>query len=199
MKRSPYGRSPESYLLGPDQEPDWKGKYRRAADERDEWQAKAYALEREIRMEFDDPSACTVPICLKERSEYSRTGLCADHMHTAWEDMREWHREQQFEIDKKRSPEPKQWVVYYIQMGERIKIGRSTNLRRRLQSFHALPEQLLAIEPGPFEREQERHRQFAEWRHAGTELFDVNKPLQEHIEACVGTFGDPKQYIEPSR
>ena len=195
MKRSPYGRSPESFLLGPDREPDWRDKYERAASERDEWQAKAYELERALRSEFIDPTVCTVPICLKERSEHSRTGLCADHMHAAWEDMREWHRMQDEEARRGRPEEAKKWVVYYIRMGERIKIGRTTNLRRRLQSFHATPDQLLAIEPGPVEREQERHRQFAEWRHGSTELFADSAAIMGHIDACVKMFGEPRQYL----
>ena len=94
------------------------------------------------------------------------------------------------------------WVVYYIQVGENIKIGRTTNLLRRMQALCAQPEQVLAVEPGVVvdgvNREIERHREFAEWRIPGTELFTPNAALHRHIQTAVAMFGDPSQHVRSS-
>ena len=91
------------------------------------------------------------------------------------------------------------WVVYYIAMGDRVKIGRSANLAERMKSLYVQPDQLLAVEPGVtvngVNREIQRHREFAQWRMVGTELFEKSEELSLHIEQVVATFGDPHRYI----
>lgn len=53
-------------------------------------------------------------------------------------------------------------IVYYLSFAERVKIGTTGNPRKR---FRNLPyDTLLATEPGGRAKEQERHRQFAEFR-----------------------------------
>lgn len=73
-------------------------------------------------------------------------------------------------------------VVYYVQVGDLIKIGTTSTLRNRLSHFP--PDSvLLATEPGGHDVEAARHRQFAsllydsdtsfrEWFHAAPELLD---------------------------
>lgn len=94
----------------------------------------------------------------------------------------------------------KPWVVYYIQLGDRVKIGRTTDLRKRLRSLHALPDQLLAVEPGVVidgvDRELERHREFAHLRVPRTELFERDEHLNRHIEQVRSTFGDPSALLD---
>lgn len=70
-------------------------------------------------------------------------------------------------------------VVYYVRIGNRVKIGTSTNLRDRLQAIN--PEELLALELGGHNVESRRHRQFASLRTHG-EWFRYEGPLAEHIE-----------------
>lgn len=50
-------------------------------------------------------------------------------------------------------------VVYYLRFGDRIKIGTTTNLRTRLISVPC--DEVLAVEPGSYALERERHEQFA--------------------------------------
>ena len=70
-------------------------------------------------------------------------------------------------------------VVYYMRFGDRVKIGYSSNLARRLT---AIPnDELLATEPGTRAVEAARHRQFRELRLTG-EWFDHVEPLVGHIE-----------------
>lgn len=69
-------------------------------------------------------------------------------------------------------------VVYYMRIGNRIKIGWSTNLPLRLAAIN--PEELMATEPGNRVLERVRHDQFAELRTHG-EWFELNVRLTDHI------------------
>jgi len=53
-------------------------------------------------------------------------------------------------------------LVYYARRDDLIKIGTTTQIRRRLSAQDIT--ELLAVEPGHFELEDERHTQFAEHR-----------------------------------
>lgn len=70
-------------------------------------------------------------------------------------------------------------TTYYMRIGNRVKIGYSTNLDLRMRTFN--PEELLATEPGGRVREAALHRQFASLRTAG-EWFRYESPLVEHVE-----------------
>jgi hypothetical protein len=71
-------------------------------------------------------------------------------------------------------------VVYYMRLGDRVKIGVTTNLTARLASVR--PEELMATEPGDRSIEQARHRQFAHLRTSG-EWFKLEAPLTDFIDA----------------
>lgn len=91
-------------------------------------------------------------------------------------------------------PAPRQFprtdVVYYIRFGDRIKIGTSTNLPKRLT---VLPyDELLAIEPGNVSREKARHREFAASLIPGQlEWFEATPALLAHAAALRQRFGPP--------
>lgn len=70
--------------------------------------------------------------------------------------------------------------VYYIRWGDRIKIGTSTDVRSRLGQLYY--DELLAIEPGGYAHERERHTQFAEYRYEKyREWFNIAPALMFHI------------------
>lgn len=69
-------------------------------------------------------------------------------------------------------------VVYYMRIGNRVKIGCSTNLVTRLAAIN--PEELMATEPGDLGTERERHEEFAELRTHG-EWFRLEGTLAAHI------------------
>lgn len=69
-------------------------------------------------------------------------------------------------------------LVYYMRLGNRIKIGTTTNLRGRLSSLQ--PEELLGTEAGDASLERERHRMFAHLRVCG-EWFRDDPSLRAHI------------------
>jgi hypothetical protein len=75
-------------------------------------------------------------------------------------------------------------VVYYMRIGDRVKIGMTTNLRSRLEAIN--PEELLAIEKGGRTVEAARHKQFADL-HTHGEWFRLEGVLVEHIERLRST------------
>lgn len=74
-------------------------------------------------------------------------------------------------------------VVYYMRIGNRVKIGHTAKLADRVRTIG--PEELMAIEPGGYGTEQIRHRQFAELR-THREWFRLEEPLTDFIEQLQG-------------
>lgn len=70
-------------------------------------------------------------------------------------------------------------VVYYMRIGNRIKIGYSNNLAKRLAAIN--PEELMAFEFGDNTLEYTRHLQFRDLRTHG-EWFRHEHPLAAHIK-----------------
>lgn len=91
------------------------------------------------------------------------------------------HQHDQVKKDRsaKLQADRKYQVVYYMRIGNRVKIGTSTNLKVRLEAIN--PEELMCTEPGGHPLEKQRHHQFAELRTHG-EWFRLEGELQQHIE-----------------
>lgn len=71
-------------------------------------------------------------------------------------------------------------VVYYLQVGDHIKIGCTVNIKQRLTGY-PLNRRLLATEPGYELEEAHRLTQFAEFRDMGREWFRPGPRLVDHI------------------
>lgn len=73
-------------------------------------------------------------------------------------------------------------VVYYMRVGNRVKIGYTVNLKGRVLALS--PEAVLATEPGSYAVESARHEQF---RHLRThnEWFRLEEPLVAHIRKLM--------------
>jgi hypothetical protein len=75
-------------------------------------------------------------------------------------------------------------VVYFVRMGDLIKIGTTTNLHSRISSLSLTMSHVLATERGSYSREGDLHRRFAslrehgEWFRAEPELLDYIKSLK---------------------
>ena len=96
-----------------------------------------------------------------------RESLALDQLKAGQQRIDDWHRAREF-------------VVYYIQIGEHIKIGYTSNLRTRLKIYPPT-RRLLATEPGDARDEGRRHKQFQHLLHAGREWFRPGPDLIEHI------------------
>jgi hypothetical protein len=78
---------------------------------------------------------------------------------------------------------PEREGVYFLQQGDRIKIGYSTNIRKRARgdAFASHPVRLVAWVPGTLTRERELHQQFGDLRVHG-EWFRLDDTLVEFIK-----------------
>lgn len=78
-------------------------------------------------------------------------------------------------------------VVYYVQIGDYIKIGYTKHLRNRMRSLRVTNDALLAIEDGDRARETARHREFVGDRvHRRMENFHPSERLLAHIDGLGG-------------
>lgn len=82
----------------------------------------------------------------------------------------------------------KGWV-YYARVGDRIKIGYSTNVRRRMGQYPP-GSVLLAVEPGTKAMESTRHKQFFHLLDAAREWFRQDDELKAHIAKIRSRWGD---------
>ncbi|MFF1547138.1 hypothetical protein [Streptomyces sp. NPDC058291] len=88
-------------------------------------------------------------------------------------------------------------VVYYIRRGNLIKIGTTRAFVNRMRSL--MPDEVLAIEPGSYSLENQRHQQFEETRFGrdrrGTrnEYFHPSPRLIDHIRSLRAQHGTPDQ------
>lgn len=85
-----------------------------------------------------------------------------------------------------------QSVVYYVRIGDVIKIGFTGNVKQRMSQLRVPIDAILATEPGGREIEATRHKQFADLRVGTLENFRPEKRLIDHIDAVREYHGDPK-------
>lgn len=156
---------------------------------------------------------CAWPNCDKQDDTFptSRVGiLCLDHAWSVHLAVREMRLDEltgfQFEAAINRLADDRAQVVkqnrlreqrgqqpgwvYYLRVGERVKIGYSADVKRRMRAYP--PEsRLLAVHPGTPQLETDMHRRFTGSRAAGREWFRETPDLSEHIEQVVAQFGEP--------
>ncbi len=80
--------------------------------------------------------------------------------------------------------------IYYLLISGRIKIGYSTDVKRRLRSYPP-DSPLLALHPGTKTLEHEMHLKFTGSRAAGREWFLDTEELRHHITTVIDQFGEP--------
>lgn len=81
-------------------------------------------------------------------------------------------------------------VVYYVRFADRIKIGTTFNLARRMTGVPH--DTVLATEPGGRELEQARHAEFAQHRISRRmEWFNSGADLLAHIQVLQTQYGIP--------
>lgn len=91
-------------------------------------------------------------------------------------------------LKPKRPPSPP--IVYYVRIGEFIKIGTTTQPAVRFRVLEV--DEVLATEPGSFDLEARRHVQFGHLRIEdlrGRELFRAGDDLLRHIESLRSQAG----------
>ena len=77
-------------------------------------------------------------------------------------------------------PVPREEVVYYVRLGDHVKIGYTSDLKARMNKYGPTAR-LLATERGTMSTESARLRQFAQYLDAGKEWFRPGPRLMAHI------------------
>jgi len=72
-------------------------------------------------------------------------------------------------------------VVYFLRNGNRIKIGTSQNLKRRIAALSLRLDDVVLVEHGHQEHERALHRRFDDLRVGDTEWFALAGALAEHL------------------
>ena len=85
-------------------------------------------------------------------------------------------------------------IVYYMRLGEFVKIGTTIQIRTRFDAIH--PQGVMVVEWGDRELERKRHNQFAAI-HSHGEWFHLQPQLVEHVFALRESFrGEGGETIE---
>ena len=145
--------------------------------------------QRESGAFCDQPSlpGAPFPICLKHAAKIMaflndmKPDALEDRMVVAAEAIRQ-NRASRAERERRA---PDVYVVYYLQVGDAIKIGYTGNLPKRLRAYPPNAK-LLAYEPGGPALEAQRHQQFAGDLTAGKEWFTPSDRLLSHIAEIKG-------------
>lgn len=89
-------------------------------------------------------------------------------------------------------------VVYYVQIGEHIKIGYTSRLKARMKTY-PITRRLLAVEAGGLSIEKQRHNQFKQYLDQGNEWFKPGPELLVHINTLRLGSGSTPIKIPPGQ
>jgi hypothetical protein len=101
---------------------------------------------------------------------------------------REWERNRQAGHAARTIAAREDGIVYYVRIGDRIKIGWTGCLHARMGQL--MPDEIMAVEPGPLALERQRHDEFCGLLIVG-ERFKPAPRLLAHIAEVRKRCGDP--------
>lgn len=106
----------------------------------------------------------------------------------------EQHRREEREAEAALSRDIAPGWVYYLLVGDRIKIGWTADVRSRMRAYPPNAD-LLAVHPGTKMLERDLHHQFTSWLAAGREWFADCEDIRAHIAQVLERFGEvPKEF-----
>jgi hypothetical protein len=140
---------------------------------------------------------CLIAACNSAADACSRFQLCPVHAIAVANEVNSQRDEWLGGITENQRSFVPEAAVYYLHLkhGD-IKIGQSINLLQRMQGLRSSLADVLAVEPGGFDVEQLRHRQFAAHRRGRVEDFADALELRNHIAAMRLAHGDPTDYAD---
>jgi hypothetical protein len=97
------------------------------------------------------------------------------------------HRDTLLEQAKTRPPAVHEPVVYFLHHGSRVKIGWTTNLKRRVRSLALPMSAVAATMPGTRGDEIDLHYRFQAARLPGSEWFEATPELMRLIGSLQGS------------
>lgn len=89
------------------------------------------------------------------------------------------------------APKPTHGTIYYLQVGNHIKIGWTLDMSRRMRKYPP-NSTLLAQHPGTVKDEHKMHRRFATDRTHGREWYVPSVSLTHHIAQVIREHGTPE-------
>lgn len=145
------------------------------------------------------PFFCAYPQCT-DHTQWNDTPLCPEHAAIVWKTfdertteahkqvIRGEHREAAAAIRsaeaearaEKRFASNRPGSIYYLRVGDRVKIGFTADLYQRMMQYPPNSE-LLATHPGTPAMEKRIHQDFTRHLADGREWFHPNTELSEHI------------------
>lgn len=142
-----------------------------------------------------DPPCCCIPGCNFEIGDWALP-LCNQHMgyaHALYDDY-VWTREK---AERKRSREEAEqhrigWI-YFILVGDKVKIGYAFDLPRRLKQYPPGSLVLAAHWHAKKADEQALHQRFAQYRVAGREWYRDCPEIRDAAAEIVKKHGKPEQ------
>ncbi|NEB92426.1 GIY-YIG nuclease family protein [Streptomyces bauhiniae] len=84
-------------------------------------------------------------------------------------------------------------LVYFIRNGNRMKIGTTTELKRRIRTLALRPENVALLVAGDQRRERDYHKQFAEHRIGTTEWFAYEGTLADYVHDQTARLSQKEQ------
>jgi hypothetical protein len=84
-------------------------------------------------------------------------------------------------------------LVYFIRNGNRLKIGTTVELKRRIRTLALRAENVALLVDGDQRREREYHQQFAEHRIGNTEWFAYEGALVDYVRAEASRISQERQ------
>lgn len=148
------------------------------------------------------PQHLAVALCAfgdcTERATYHNTPLCREHAAQVWKivEERESDRYRQLvrgEVKPAARKPAKKYLsnrpghIYYLLVGDRVKIGFTTDLYRRMMEYPPNAV-LLATHPGTPAVEKELHQDFRRHLAEGREWFTPNPDLDAHLQKVLEKF-----------
>lgn len=137
-------------------------------------------------------------------SRHEDVPLCRPHMVLCWQLIQEEHESwtrRQVPVQARTAqlePEAAAGTIYYLQIGEHIKIGHARNLWNRLRGYPPTAK-LLACHPGTRADEAALHRRLRGYRVAGREWYEPNPHILELIAQVIVDHGEPPKALTGAR
>lgn len=125
--------------------------------------------------DVQDPEVLKLAI----KAGHARAASVNDDTSLEFQARQEWRMQQDADIARRMQKHEATARVYYARLGNRLKIGYTHNVRKRMAQL--MPEELMATERGGEAVEAERHRQFGHLRTHG-EWFRYEDELVDHVE-----------------
>lgn len=129
---------------------------------------------------------CCWPGCPKKIwTKHPEQPLCEAHIIITAQTYRD-----HYAVSDKPKPLPaeRDGLIYYLQIGQHVKIGWTSSLETRLQSY-PVTAVLLAAQPGTLADEQAMHAELKPHLAAGQEWYHDTQEIRALIDQALSTYG----------